>query len=505
MNQTTVQGIESSKRMAFNLICSTASHFLSAVIAFVITPFLIAKVGMEAYGFYPISSELMAFFGLFTGIVNSTASRYITVEDARGNGHEASQYFSTVFFSNVFLCALLLIPMGLFVAFVDQILSVPGGMAGELRVFFALVLASVIVNALSTAFGSAYSVSNRMDLRSAQDFIAVLLKAAILFGLLGGGFSSSIISIGIALLISNAAGAFIQFLMCRRLTPELTLSWRNVSRAHAGRVFASGLWYTLDRLGAFLMTGGLLILSNMLFTAEGVGVYSVSVTASRAMSGVLLMVAGVFLPVTAKHFARGEQDRLRADIIRDQKVTGFFAAVGVAFAIGFCDEFFTLWLSGDNSQLLRVLTILSMLPLVSIAAALPIVNLGVVMDRMRRLSLLFVGSGLLTLAAVITVSCFTKAGVLGVAVISSAAQLVWYTVLVPLFAARLLHVRAREFYAPMLKSFLACGLSVALVFVVKNVSPVDTWLRLIVMGGACLVVSLVLSFLCIFGKPKFKI
>lgn len=505
MNQTTVQSRENTKRTALNLICNTATHLLSAMIAFVITPFLIARVGLEAYSFYPLSAELMAFFGLFTGIVNATAIRYVTVEEARGNGGEANRYFSTVFFSNVLMCSLLLIPMGLFVAFSDKILSIPVGMAGELRVFFALILATVLVNALATAFGSAYSVSNRLDLRSAQDLIAVLLKAAILFGLLGGGFSSSIVSIGIALLISSVAGAVIQILMCRRLTPELCLSWRQLSRPHAARVMASGFWYTLDRLGAFLMTGGLLLLSNMLFTAEGVGVYSVSVTASRAMSGVLLTVAGVFLPTTAKRFARGEQALLREDVIRDQKITGFFAAVGVAFAVGFCDEFFALWLSGDNDPRLRTLTVLSLVPITAIATALPIVNLGVIMNRMRRLSLLFVGSGLLTVATVIVVSCFTRAGVLGVAIISSVAQLVWYGIFVPLFAARILDGYALDFYRPTLKSLLACGLSLGVVLMIKTVSPVDSWLRLAVMGGVSLVVCLVISFLCVFGKPKFKI
>ncbi len=504
MDQTTVSGIESSKRVAFNMICSAAAHGLSAGIAFVITPFLVARVGLEAYGFYPIAAELSAFFGLFCGVVNSTASRYITVEDARGNPHEARRYFSGVFFANVLLCLILLLPMGLFVAFTDRILSVPEGMVGELRIFFSLVLATVPINALASAFGSAYSVSNRLDLRSAQDFIVVLLKAAVLFGLLGGGFSSSIISIGVAMLISTVTGAVIQILMCRRLCPELHPSLHDVSLAHFRRVAVSGFWYTLDRLGAFLMTGGLLLVSNMLFTAEGVGVYSVSVTATRALSGVLLMLSGVFLPVTAKRFARGENDRLRKDVIRDQKVTGFFAAIGVAFAIGFCDEFFVLWLEND-SLLLRTLTVVSLIPVVAIATALPLVNLGVVMNRMRRLSLMFVGGSLLTLATVILVSCFTRAGVLGVAIISALAQLLWYTVAVPLFASRILKIPMGELLVPMMRTFAACGLSVALIFLVKTVSPVDSWTRLIIIGGACLVVSLVFGFLCVFGKPKFKI
>lgn len=504
MNQISVSALESSKRVAFNMICNTAAHCLSAMIAFVITPFLIARIGVEAYGFYPISTEVIAFFGMFTGVVNSTASRYITVEDARGNHADASRYFSTVFFTNLLLCGVLLLPMGLFVAFVDRILSVPANFVSELRVFFALILASVLVNALSAAFGSAYMISNRIDLRSGQELIAVLLKAAVLFGLLGGGFSSSIVSVGIAVLVSAVAGAAIQVLMCRRLAPDLSLSVRHVCGAHARRVLVSGVWYTLDRFGAFLMTGALLLVCNVVFSSDGVGLYPVALTASRFLCGILFVLVGAFLPITAKRFARGEDALLRREIVRNQKITGYLAAVGVAVGIGFCHEFFTLWLS-ESAPSLRLLTVLSILPAVSVACALPIVDLGVVMNRMRRLSLLFVGSGLFTLAVILFIACFTPAGVVGVAAASCVAQLLWYTVLVPFFAGRILKTGAWQFYCPVLRCFAACALSVGLIFAVKAVAPVDDWTSLIVIGGVSAIVSLAVSFLCVFGKPKFKI
>lgn len=504
MNRISVSAEESSRRVAFNMVCNTAAHMLSAVIAFVITPFLIARIGLEAYGFYPISAEVVSLFAMLTGVVNATAGRYITVEDARGNRADANKYFSTVFFSNLILCSILLIPMGLFVTFLDHILSVPAEFVGQMRVFFALVLAAVPVNAVSAAFGSAYMISNRIDLRSGQELITVLLKAAVMFGLLGGGFSSSIVSVGIAIFLSTLAGAVIQYLMSRRLAPDLRLSIHAVSGAHARRVLTSGVWYTLDRLGAFLMTGALLLVCNVVFRSNGVGLYSVSLTASRFLGGVLMVLAGVFVPVTAKRFARGEKEILRREIVRNQKITGYFAAVCVAVCIGFCDEFFTLWI-GDESFLLRLLTVLSVLPSVAIACALPIVDLGVVMNRMRRLSLLFVGSGLLTLATIISVACFTPFGVLGVAAVSALAQLVWYGVLVPLFAARILGMRAWKFYCPVLRCLGASVLSVGLVFAVKAVAPVSNWLTLAVMGSMCSVVSLAASFLVVFGKPKFKI
>jgi len=148
--------------------------------------------------------------------------------------------------------------------------------------------------------------------------------------------------------------------------------------------------------------------------------------------------------------------------------------------------------------------VLSVFPVVAIACAAPIVNLGMVMNRMRRLSLLFVGSGLLTLAVIVAVACFTPAGVTGVAVISCLAQLIWYGGAVPLFAARILRARPMTFYKPLIKCYLACGLSVGLIFCVKSLFSIDSWIRFSVIGILCVVFCTVAGFVCVFGKAKLK-
>ena len=118
--------------------------------------------------------------------------------------------------------------------------------------------------------------------------------------------------------------------------------------------------------------------------------------------------------------------------------------------------------------------------------------------------MLFVGSGLLTLAVIVAVSCFTPAGVMGVAIISCAAQLVWYGGVVPLFASRILGARPMTFYKPLIKSYLSCGLSVGLIFGVKSLFSIDSWIRFSVIGILCVVFCAVTGYVCVFGKAKLK-
>ena len=94
MNEISISG-RRSERTVFNLLCGIAEHAVSACIALIITPFLIKRLGIELYGLYPIVLEISAFFGIAFGIVNSTSSRYIAIEEEQGNADNASKYFSS--------------------------------------------------------------------------------------------------------------------------------------------------------------------------------------------------------------------------------------------------------------------------------------------------------------------------------------------------------------------------------------------------------------------------
>ena len=504
MNETTVRERAPERRMAVNMICNLGSHLISAAIAFFLTPFLISELGLEVYGFYPVAIELMAVFALMSGLLNSTATRYVTIEVAGGREENARRYFSTVFFANIVLSGLLMLPMAAAILFCNRYLNVPAGLVGELRIFFLLMLASVLVDGIFSVFSAAYSVTERLDLRAGGQLVATLVKAGLLWVLLGTWTSPSIVSIGVAVLAASFASGLVNLTMSRYLAPRLTVSTAAVSRSYLRQVVASGFWYSFSRLGVFLITGAFLFAVNLLYGAKTGGAYSVALTVSRVLSGVLMVLAGLFMPVMEKRFALGDTTALAETVRKGQKTVGFFALVGVAMCIGFCREFFSLWLGAENTPTLRLLTVLLVLPALSVASALPVLDLALVMNRMRRLSLFFVGGALLGLSVAIACGVFFRTPVLVMAAVSAGVQIVWYSGVLPLVAGRLLSAEPLTFYLPILRTYLGCAVAVGFVVFVKSVFAVDSWLRLTVMLGVCLLAVMAMGYLALFGKPKFK-
>lgn len=505
MNEITVPAVRSSRRTVLNLVCSIAEHLISGGVALFLTPFLIDRLGIELYGLYPIVLELAALFGIAFGVVNSTSGRYIAIEEERGNGENASKYFCATFFSNAAIGIVLLLPMGLLVGFSNRFLEIPAGAVGELKVFMILTFAAVAVDALAAAFGSVYYITNRLDLRAGQQLVSVAVKAALL-ALLLFVFEPSLVGVGIAILASSAVGSAVQIIASRKLTPSLTLSLSAFSLSSARRLMASGLWYSFNRVASVMMCGALLIMANSFFKPAVSGAYSVAFVFVNALSGVIMTLAAVFVPVSAKCFARGERNRLRDSLARDEKVVGYFAAVAVSVALAFCGDFFRLWLGEDANRLLITLSAVLLVPTLSLACATPIINVGMVMNRTRKLSLLFLCGGLLTLAAALAVIFFTNMGIMGLAAVSCAAQIVWYSAAVPCFACKVLSCSPKIFFLPILRTYLAAGVSLGVCLALQAVCRINTWLEFIIVGGAAAVVAAVVAFFCVFKSfDSFKI
>lgn len=505
MNETVKTRRIRDGRFTANLLCSGISHTVSVGIAFFLTPFLIRRLGIETYGFYPIALEIMAVVGLLMGLLNSTANRYVTVEYAGGRKGEARTYASTVFGSGLALSGFLLVPLSLFVAFCDRFLDIPRGVEGEIKLFLALMLVAGLIDAATSVFSASYEASNRLDFRSAQELTVVFVKALLLWFFLSGVFRVSIVGVGVAVLASSIVGALVRFFMARFLTPELLPKLRLFSFSSLKRLLASGTWYSVNEFSGWITQGGFLLMVNVFLGSEEAGVYSLALTASRVLGGGMMMLAGLFLPTAMKQFATGDREALLSEILRGQKLIGFCSLVGVSMTVGFLKEFLSLWLDMGNTQLLRHLTVMAIVPILSVGVALPLFHLTVVTNRLRRMALLYAAAALLGGALSVGLIFFTEAGIFGVASVSFGVRVLWYSVFLPFYASHLLGVEPLRLLLPILRTYLGAGISVGVILALKSVCRLSSLLSIFIVAAVSFCAVLLVGFIAVYGKVKERI
>lgn len=500
MNKNLTFGLGAVGKTSLNLFCSLAGHLISACMTLLITPFLIDRLGMELYGLYPIVLEMSAFAGIIFSIVNSTSGRYISIEAERGNFDVASKYFSVTFFANLAIGVLMLIPISAVVVFEPNFLKIPNASLNDVRIFTSLVFASVLTDAAASAFGSVYYFTNRLDVKAAQQLTAVIVKAVSLVALFA--FSeASLTTVGIAILISTTVSAIIQILIFEKAGSSIRLSIFDLSLNALRRLVSSGLWYSANRAAAFLTCGSFLLLTNAFFPAAS-GIYSVAFVAVNALTGVITVISGVFIPTSARHYARGEQKRLCDLLVCSQKTVGFFAAVAFAVFVAFCDEFYRLWLGNAPDKVMIVLSFILAIPVLSLACATPIVNVGMVIDRTKKLSLIFLGFGLLTSATALAAISHTNVDVFGVAAISSLAQTLWYAIAPPIFASKVLGCSPKKFWFPTFRTFLSAFAALGACLALNVFFKINLWIELVIIAALSAAISATIAFFGIFKSFK---
>ena len=117
--------MEKKKRLIINLISNIISFALQLGISFILTPIITEKVGTAAYGFIGLSNNFISYANIFTVIINSMASRFITYEITKGNMEKANKYYSSVFFMNIIMSSIIAVFSTIFIININNLLDIP--------------------------------------------------------------------------------------------------------------------------------------------------------------------------------------------------------------------------------------------------------------------------------------------------------------------------------------------------------------------------------------------
>lgn len=74
-----------NKQIAINILAQIGAFAIQYCISFFLTPFIVKTLGVEAYGFVSLSSNIIGYMQVATIALNSMASRFISMAYHRGD------------------------------------------------------------------------------------------------------------------------------------------------------------------------------------------------------------------------------------------------------------------------------------------------------------------------------------------------------------------------------------------------------------------------------------
>jgi len=495
--------MKNKKQFIINLLANLMSFSISIGVSFLLTPFLIEHIGKEAYGFFPLANNIVSYINLLVIALNSMAARFIMIEVMKNDMLQANIYFNSVFYSNIVIITLLSVPLCLIIVFVDRFLNVPVALHGEIQILFSLIFLTFLISVIGSVFNVSTLTMNRIDLRSYQEIIQSGLKAA-LFLCLFSMFTPSIVYVGIVSLSVTVIGIFISIYLTRRLLPNISISLKYFKVKAVKELLSSGVWGSINHLSVILLTGLDLLLANLFFGAAKAGEYSIAQTVPVFLVFLISMIVGIFIPPLASRYAENDIAGLVREVNFSSKVLNVLISVPIAGFIVFGDDFYHLWVPGENAAYLHLLSIIMMGPYLVNGSINTLFNVNTILNKVKLPSIILFVSGILNVALVFILINFTNLGLLAIPISSSTLSIIRNITFTPVYPAKCLGVKWNIFYRLIIRNSITTAVLVCLFSLISRFLHFSHWLGFILAVIGCGIIGYIINLLITLDRNELS-
>ena len=494
------------KRLLINLISNIFAFGLQLGINFIITPIITEKVGDAAYGFIGLANNFISYASIFTVIINSMASRFITLEITKGNEKRANQFYSSVFILDIVMSSIIAIVSIFIIMNLNVILDIPNGLEFDVKITFLLAFINLILSIMSTIFTIATFIKNRLDMEAVRNIIGNIVKAMFLI-IVFSLFTPKIYYIPMGGILFTLVVMIANIRITKRIAPELKCSIQLYNKQCVKTLAKSGIWNSLNNLSKVLLTGLDLLIANLFVGADAMGLLSIAKTVPTTIENLLGTMANIFTPQFVVLYSKHRIRELVNNVNFSTKIIAFIMIVPIACFIVFGTEFFTLWLSSktiEEINRIQMLSILSLIPYIVSVNNYSLFILDTVTNKLRRPVVATIILSIVSTITTVMLLLTTNLGIYAVAGVSSVYWCIKVVFFNTINAAKNLRIKWNTFFIQFLKNIFCFVLILIILIISRNYLDMNTWIAFIKSMLAVGSLGYILVFYLLFGKRERK-
>lgn len=320
---------DNNKRIAKNTLMLYVRTMLTMLITLFTSRVILQVLGVDDYGIYNVVGGFVAMFGIVSGALTSSISRFLTFELGKGDSSKLNKIFCTSINIQIGI-SLLIILLGEVVGlwFLNYKMNIPSDRLVAANWVLQCSLITFAINLISIPFNSAIIANERMSAFAYVSIFEVTCKLIIVYMLylspIDKLISYALLMVCVSLVIQS-----IYAIYCRRNFQECTYHWhfdRLLIKQMTG--FAGWTFFTN---GAMLFnTQGVNILINLFF---GVSVNAARGIATQVEAAVMRFVndfTTAINPQITKNYAAGDLAEMNKLTCRGSKFAAFlFLCLGL--------------------------------------------------------------------------------------------------------------------------------------------------------------------------------
>ncbi|MDD4523656.1 MAG: lipopolysaccharide biosynthesis protein [Methanosarcina sp.] len=490
-----------SKQVPKNLVANVSYFTLNVLIGLFLVPFFIDSLGVASYALIPLATSLTSYVNLVVQSLNTSVSRYLTIDLQRKQFEKANITFNTALFGTLGIILLMLPFVALISYYVPLFFDIPTNQKNTARILFLGVISSFLLRAWGSNFGVSLFAYNRLDLQNLVDATSVLVQVGLII-LLFKLYSPNLVYIGLAYLIGALVALLLTIIFSRKINPNLNVNIKNFQMSKVKKITEMGGWVIINQIGSLLFLQIDLIVVNKLFGTVAGGEYSVVLTWSMMLRTIAGMLVGVLTPVILTYYAKEKIDELINISKNAVKLTGLAMALPIGYICGFAPQLLTLWVGPEFAKL-SLLMALMLSHLIINLSVMPLFAINVAYNKVKIPGIVtfFMGIGNFLLAVMIPY--LTGWNYYGVALAGAIMLTLKNAFFIPWYATKVLGISRTTFVNSMLPGTFAMVLTGAVSSLVANHLQISDIISLLVYG--IILTAVYLSVVWEFGlKPLEK-
>jgi len=276
----------------------------ASIIMLILTSLLVNSLGKTTYGIIALFTSLNQYIGLFILAISGTIFKFVSIEYNKDNNLiETNKYYSTSFFSLIFIISLLFLTTIMLSPYIGDILNIDS--YNEIKKdFFILSILSFLLQSVVSVFIVSSMIKHKFYLNDFANIFSKIIQFIFILVLLYLIDDLNLITYGYSLVLFSILYLFLSFLISKRTIPELEITFKFFSFNHLKDILSMGLKVILNNLGILLYTStDILIISIFLGTAY-VTDYSLSLQLALFIALIGSVVSRLFDPEISSQIAK---------------------------------------------------------------------------------------------------------------------------------------------------------------------------------------------------------
>ncbi len=291
-----------------NVSSSWLGLAVNVVTGLFISPYILHKLGDEAFGLWVLVFAITGYYGLFDFGVRSSVIRYVAKFKAVDDQEHLNQLVNTTLFTYSCVAVLLLVLTILGGLFVGKLFHVHPAFEGTARILFLMVGGSLSLGFPLAVFGGMLEGLQKFYLLNLINIVNTLLRAVLVVVVLNRGYG--LLMVAAVTVIFPIINGLVNALNALRLT-GVRISSRYLSKQTLREVlsYSSGIFIISLATKLRFRTDAMII--GTFLSSAAIAYFAIGSRLVDYANDLVSSLAQIFVPMSSQSQARGDIRHLR--------------------------------------------------------------------------------------------------------------------------------------------------------------------------------------------------